>query len=608
MLFTSVVPEVTAHRWYFQVNPLNPEERPFIDWLTFLPPNVGTKHQRAYLLKSVKQFTESRINMAAARWCCSLSSSTVINWVRSLKRLVAWMIEQNIWTFSRLDGDDILQFLQHRCYVSRSAGRKLKNASMHVDVLQWLWDLRHDYVGSLRTNPATIQHEISRIVPTDRTGTWRSVDEAIALPLIRDAVRWIQQHGDFVLHAVHSLCEAATQTVGLTRRQRGTHMREAYARLNAEPGMASLRQAMERNTEYPNRVIGNALSQTEGACFVVLFFLIGLRCQELLSWNVDAIKLDCSADGHMIYRVAGVAAKKRGASRTWVASPPIIEVIEYVTRLYAPARRATDQKALFICRKGNNAPPIGRCKRLVAASVRTRMREFANAVHRKASPQLTRLHPHMARKTFARFVVLRDKRALESLSYHFGHTHRMITDGRYVGADIELAKLLDEEGRRDLANGLADILRSGAIAGRAGNTLQALKSDAAMTSFRGRFGLQSLIDRLIEQGVQLAPCNWGYCVYSQSLSACRGDMSGPNEANRSPEICAGCANFVVTENHRAWWSDRYHGDEEFLDLANISDQSRQWVHKRMIATARVLHELNSRNHDEERSIRNEKSE
>jgi hypothetical protein len=230
--------------------------------------------------------------------------------------------------------------------------------------------------------------------------------------------------------------------------------------------------------------------------------------------------------------------------------------------------------------------------------VAMRIKRFSGTARWNKTSEAPKLHPHSARKTFARFVVLRDKRALESLSYHFGHTHRLITDGFYVGSDIELEKMISEEGRRDLANGLEDILRSGAIGGKAGNVLSTFRRNAVSGKFRGRRALSSLVDKLIEEGIQLAPCDWGYCVYSQSLSACRGSERGPNEANRSSDICSGCANFVATERHRVWWSNRLERDAAFLCQSGIAEQSRQWVKKRMIGTEKVLRQLNKRRSDE----------
>lgn len=461
-------------------------------------------------------------------------------------------------------------------------------------LFQWLWDLRHEYHGSLKINPARLEAQILVTVPPDRRTPWKPLDEAVALPLIRDALAWINAHGSFVLHVAEMLSRAIDSAVGLTRCQLHDRMGATYLELNTDPRMAEARAAMGNEAAHTFIVVRNLLTQTEGACLIVLLFLVGFRCSELVNLNADSIRPDVLEDGQPIYRLSGVAAKRGGLSRTWVASQPVVEVVEYMTLLYARARRLTGQRALFLCRAGGSLPRSTKTRRLSTVSVGKRIKMFADAPHRCSSPAVVRLHPHVARKTFARFVVLRDKRALEALSYHFGHTHMMITDGCYVGADIELAKLMNEEARKDLAHGLEDILRSGALAGKASRSLQTFMRDAQSGRYRGRRTLQSLVSKLINEGVQLAPCDWGYCVYSQSLSACRGTASGPNEENRSPEVCAMCANFVVTEKHRLWWSERQERDALFLSENGIPEQSRQWVSRRQAGTEKVLHELNER--------------
>lgn len=181
---------------------------------------------------------------------------------------------------------------------------------------------------------------------------------------------------------------------------------------------------------------------------------------------------------------------------------------------------------------------------------------------------------------------------LESLAYHFGHTHRAITDGYYVGADMELAQLIDAENRQDLAQSLADLLSSGNIAGKAGKAFASARTLAAR--MRGNATLQSVVERLIADGVQLAPCDWGYCVYSKALSACHGDARGPNEALRTAEVCGGCSNFVVTERHRAWWEERMVRDQQFLKGQGLLEQSVMVVRRRLSRNVELLAELNGR--------------
>jgi hypothetical protein len=196
----------------------------------------------------------------------------------------------------------------------------------------------------------------------------------------------------------------------------------------------------------------------------------------------------------------------------------------------------------------------------------------------------------MARKTFARFVVMRDKTALQSLAYHYGHVHSSVTDGAYVGADIGLAKLIREEDRADLAEALMDLLSSGAVGGRAGKNIAQISEQASggKALFRGKRGLDAAVGKLIDSGIRLAPCDWGYCVYSKAMSACGGDETGPNLVQRAPDVCASCANFSVTERHRPYWNERAKRDEEFLERQGLPDQTKHIVRARLARSREVL--------------------
>lgn len=590
-MFEQVVSKSTAHRWYLVASELYPDEEPFIDWLKLLPRDVGTKHQRAYLLRSTKSFLKALINMPGAKAGPTMSHATIQNRVRWIKRLLHWMIGKNLWRFSQLKEDDLLEFLTEASYSIDGKTRVLSSIKYYITLFRWMWDLRFDYQSALRVNPAAIEFEIESEIPRHKAAPWKALDESVALPLIRDALQWIEVHGALSLRAVAAISDVINPTVGLTRFQIRSRLSDLYKKL--DPELEAARGALEMSGAPPYAVVRKLLTQTQGACLIALLFLIGFRCRELVNLNVDSMILESTGTGQPIYRLGGVAAKRGGLKRTWVASPEVVNVVAYMTRFHAQARNMSGQKALFMGLTTSIVPRGQRgAKRLSTGGVGVRIKQFADAPHRKASPKVIRLHPHSARKTFARFVVLRDKRALEPLSYHFGHTQTLITDGCYVGYDIELEKLIDYESRRDLASGLEDILRSGAVAGKAAENLRHFKMAGNTQKYRGRRSLQRLIDRLIEQGVQLAPCDWGYCVYSQSLSACRGDITGPNEVNRSPSVCAGCKNFTVTEKHRAWWSDRLEKDEDFLRQIEIAPQSRGLVEKRIDVTKKVLTYLN----------------
>jgi len=346
--------------------------------------------------------------------------------------------------------------------------------------------------------------------------------------------------------------------------------------------------------EHTHAVLRRALDLADGAAFTLVLFVEGMRVSELVRLDTGCLKTEYTSDGTVVQRLHGIGAKQGGRRRAWITTDEVIEAIDYLDKSFV-GPRTLGIKALAInsrsCLRGGSVVALGnRPTRIKRGVVATRMRRFASARERRV-PVQQRMHPHVARKTFARFVVSRDKRALEALAYHFGHVYESITDGSYVGSDIELQKLLSEESRRDLERALTDLVTSPKVGGKAGTAMAAVR-DGLRSRFRGKSGLKRLVEKLINEGVQLAPCNWGYCVYSQTLSACHGDSLGPNEAMRSPDVCAGCSNFAVTERHRPWWEARLERDDQFLKSDSLPSQTIAFVSQRRLNSARVLTDLN----------------
>jgi hypothetical protein len=302
------------------------------------------------------------------------------------------------------------------------------------------------------------------------------------------------------------------------------------------------------------------------------------------------------SDGEEYDYVNSIGAKMKGKPRSWVAAPPVRTAIELLTNLYAEVRHERKNQSLLLAYNGNGTIvfPDRFVTRMTISVISLTFQKFATFSFLGMERNDVRIHPHAARKTFARFVVRRDKTTLEALAHHFGHVHRLVTDHSYVGSDIELACLLEEENRTELASCLSHLLTSANIGGKAGSAILELRSNSKNFKFKGKHSLDAMVDSLISKGVQLAPCNWGYCVYSKALSACSGDDHGPNEMKRSPTVCGSCSNFVVTEKHRTWWEDRIKEDEKFLGIEQASPQAKIVVSKRLEQAIQLLRGLNTK--------------
>jgi hypothetical protein len=97
---------------------------------------------------------------------------------------------------------------------------------------------------------------------------------------------------------------------------------------------------------------------------------------------------------------------------------------------------------------------------------------------------------------------------------------------------------------------------------------------------------------LRETDMRLGVCDWGYCVYRRESAACLGGDSGPNPVLRTQSTCAGCANFAVTERHRAVWAARRQRNSDLLVHPALDPESHPLAAARVNACDRILAELN----------------
>lgn len=587
-MFSSVILKKTHHYWELRVSPLYEGETARIYWRTFLLAHGGTRHQRTYLLLSVKGLLAAMIEQPRQVRGDHIAHNTVMNWTFDIRRLIRWMTERGIWRFSALTGQDLADFIE-RCAVLESGDGPVREFTLYnrVKLLQEMWELRALYPGALRVSPSTLDVEaLSR--PARSPSSWRALDETVAKPLLGDAINFLNLHGDYLVSVTQRRWKLALR--GITGSVRKDKITQFYKSVQSEPEFESLRRDLKLGTHRTSKVLQKAYREMDGACYIIILFLVGMRVAELARLDTECVKYETTKDGVDVARLHGIAAKKGGKSRKWIVNDNVLKAVKYFGDTYAAARKHFKSRALILA-SSNRIAALGKSRgiRIARGEVANCMVAFARGSFRKTYLR-ERLHPHVARKTFARFVTSRDKSGLESLAYHYGHVYKAITDGSYGGSDLELRTLLNEESRKDLERALTDLMGADRVAGKAGAAMTSLKEKA---KFRGKKGLKFLVEKLISQGIQLAPCNWGYCVYSRALSLCGGDDRGPNEINRSADVCARCGNFAATERHRPWWEVRMNRDENFLKNPHLGPQTIKVVSDRLRNTAKVLRGLNA---------------
>ena len=488
--------DTSSHVWMLATGPLHGHVPIKLHWLRAIPLDRGTQYQRARLTQSMKGLMVALIDLGGESG--PLAAGSIFKHFGEMRRVVAWMTGKGIWTFRDLKPRDIVDY-----FVSIQEDRKrplCENTIWDKETLfKRMWHLRDKYLMPLQFDPLVIEPEIKLSVKTRRVEPWRHVDEEFALPLIKDALDWVHVHGPVIKDMVRKIWAERRRHVGLHRNEVNRRVRSQYLALLKDSDIGQIAHELQMDDAPPASVVARIMTTTEGACIVALLFLVGMRASELVCLDANCMVQLGEQGLNQRTVLKGFAAKKQGMPRTWAASDSVVEVVQFLVELYADIRDHTGHSYLFLG-KTPAAPiplPGRKLPRLGAESLSPRLLAFVNSPHRSAGSE-NRLHAHMARKTFARFVVMRDKSALESLSYHYGHVHSAVTDGAYVGVDMALAKLLREEDRADLADALMDLLSSGTLGGKAGKNIKRISEQVftSRTSFRGKRSLRVAVDRM----------------------------------------------------------------------------------------------------------------
>ena len=509
-----------------------------------------------------------------------LSAATIRNYFTDLRVLLVWMAKNGLFSFADFPESRVVEYLLFRNSTQYGdaphAKRTLKSKIRLLNSLHCA--LPTIGVGVIFNVDASLDQRVVTKLANDKR--WLPLPDEIAVPLLKDCITWIRGPANEFLSVI-DFCQAKkSSSVGLTIDERKKSDFRLIKRNCDYQKMAQLAEFLHlpRDTTW-GRILRMGRRETTAACCFVLLFFTGIRVSELLALRRGCIQELPHADGEMFPYLVGLISKNGVRRHQWVAYELIAEVVVILERINAPIYALNGDDRLLA------APPAGsvlmhkgmRFSRKQVRDINDLLKEFASAGRRTVSIA-SRVHSHQGRETFAQFVGYRDKTGLDALASHYAHAHKRVTDTSYLGNDVDLSVMLAEKDRQDLARSLEDILSTTNIAGGAGGVIgQRFRT----VGFRGKEMLQATVDRLIKQGVRLAPCNWGYCLYRAELSACRGDSEGPNEINRSPSVCKSCSNFCVTDKHADWWQIRLERSEKVLEAGSVPTMTRELIGTRI---------------------------
>ena len=202
-------------------------------------------------------------------------------------------------------------------------------------------------------------------------------------------------------------------------------------------------------------------------------------------------------------------------------------------------------------------------------------------------------HPttYQGRRTFARFAALRDRSCLFALAQQLGHRDRSITDSGYAGTDYVLEREIQGEVLEKSVSAWEHMLSAPQLGGRGGREILAKRPQFRGTRMKN--DIKTYARMLVEAGLALGICDYGYCVYRQEYSACRGNAVGPNPVYREPSTCARCLNFAVSTEHRPYWLEQIHRCEALLNEPALPTQSLKIARQRLEEARAMLRSIDS---------------
>jgi len=544
-----------------------------------------TDQRYAALLEASRQLV-ALIRSSSLSTGLPLRPSTVAQYFQTLRCLLQWMSGEGLGRFSLLDPPALLQFqqwLRSRPLAGRSPQRAPGTLRRHLYLLVYFQRFRDELDDCLSFDPfGADDHRWAAGYHDGQRRPWPYTPDSVAVPLVQAAIDIVTRDAPAVLRALETYRKAVAGGRGAdhahTGRATRALQRTSAGIPDADSRVWSVRELVRRT------------DLLYAACFVVISYLVGPRVSEILHLKAGCVQRR-SAEGasEPVTVIIGAIFKRQsgyhGRAHEWVAPPAAVQAVAVLEALSAGHRAVAGRDELWLRRRRGNgatewheAEP-GLLEIPSTARVSIQLGRFGAWLGLTCEGRPWRLTTHQGRKTFARFVALRDRTCLFALAQQLGHRERAETDNGYAGSDYRLTQEIDAEILEQSVNAWEHMLAAPGLGGRAGEEIVANRP-----RFRGKRikeDLASYARLLVDAGLVLGVCDWGFCVYREEYSACLGNAAGPNPARREPSTCARCQNFVVSEQHRPYWADQVHRCQGLLDEQALPLQTLRIVRARL---------------------------
>lgn len=492
-----------------------------------------------------------------------VSQSTVHARSSHLRVMIEWMATEGITRFAHIDAPAIEKLRGWLRTRSNTQNKPItpNTIAIYMTIVKDLYRQRTKLVDGILIDPLPDETPAEAAGLTNATqGTIPFIPDDIAIAILSEALRWVEEHGETILSADRIRVEA---------RSRAQHCRDP-----GKPSRLARRALAEAGLVDPagrlisgERPLQRALNHLVEACYLIIAGFVGMRVSEILSLQAGAIETRPIGEtgvnqAYVIGRLYKAVDHPDGRIERWIAPFPVTRAVGILEYISEPLRILSNRGDLFLIKNHTQEVVV-----LTPAYIGWRINNFASAaclpLHEGKSWTFS---THQFRKTFARFIARHDRTQLLGLANHYKHASLAMTSRGYVGTDFDLSELIDEESRAETEVALERLLLSDRLAGKMGERIV-----AGNGQFRGRAGEQIRRDYvkfiMTETDLRIYACDYGWCVFQHETARCEG-IAKPNEAKRAPDLCLSCNNMVIEDRHSSYWGDRRMRNEALLPNAS----------------------------------------
>lgn len=551
------------------------------------------------------------IRRVAACWlllvddCRPIGPKTIVRKLYVLRRFYKAVIKSGYSSLKLLTPKLVRGLVSEELiYVGREDEVNAASASNYISIVRQLFILSKWLEGGLSKDPyPSLMRDgvVSKLRPA---AYWSAPEEPMALLLVRKAIEVVRELPCEVLPRYLTYIQAVKDAndMGLDKKKDVSSFAQKFLAGEKFSDTPVLGKLLNSYSASRPADLARLIKRIQEACFIIIAFTSGPRVSEIRRLNSKSLMYRRHINGEEYPFIFAKRSKRkyshinksstlaRESDDPWILSPAGVEAFQTLVAISRPIKERSGIDNLWVCHSGNGLWPLRRTTTAVSITSSGRFNErlnnFAEFVGLTALDGWKfKLHSHMGRKHFARFVVKRDRGALGDLAIQYSHATAVSVDISYAMPDVEFKRLVYEELAEAMDSVVEDL--SGLSESQVYSASMA-DGSSRIQKFLGRVLRDSDVKRLLAAGTKLIPCQWGYCLYDEKLSACQGGRELPNPINRSPDICSSCSNFHATPVHYLWWEEYKQDSLRVLSWSGIPEQVVKIVKARLDKAVEVL--------------------